>query len=100
MLAGRAGTESETVGPFLEQVWLPSKEGRVEVSTYDQYEWAVRRHIVPLLGALRPRELRPTFRRPHYSVMPPALDEDVERLLRCENEPRINPYFDADEVQP
>jgi integrase len=56
VLAGRAGTENETVGQFLEQVWLPSKQGRVEVSTYDQYEWAVRRHIVPLLGALRLRD--------------------------------------------
>ena len=45
-------------------------------------------------------ELRPTFRRPHYSVMLAELDEDVERLLRCENEIRINPYFDAEEVQP
>ena len=57
VLAGRAGTASESVGQFLEQVWLPSKQGRVEVSTYDQYEWAaVRRHIVPLLGALRLRD--------------------------------------------
>jgi hypothetical protein len=44
-------------------------------------------------------ELRPTFRRPHYTVMLPELDEDVDRLLRCDNEIRINPYFDADEVQ-
>ncbi len=53
-------------------------------------------------GALRRvgLELRPTFRRPHYSVMLAELDEDVERLLRCENEIRINPYFDAEEVQP
>ena len=31
------GPETETVGDFLERVWLPSKEGRVEVSTLDQY---------------------------------------------------------------
>jgi hypothetical protein len=46
---GRVGTASETVGEFLTAVWLPSKAGRVEPSTFDQYEWAVRRHIVPLV---------------------------------------------------
>lgn len=52
-------------------------------------------------GALRRAslELRPTFRRPHYTIMLPEPDEDVERLLQCENEVRINPYFDAEEVQ-
>jgi len=54
---GRAGGEDETVGAFLEQVWLPAKEGRVEVSTYDQYRWAVTRHIVPLIGAVRLRDV-------------------------------------------
>ena len=39
---------SRTVAEFLEAVWLPAKEGRVEVGTYDQYRWAVTRHIVPL----------------------------------------------------
>jgi len=52
-----AGGEDETVGAFLEQVWLPAKEGRVEVSTYDQYRWAVTRHIVPLIGAVRLRDV-------------------------------------------
>lgn len=54
---GRAGTEGETLKAFLDQVWLPSKQGRVEVATVDQYSWAVRRHIVPLLGAVRLRDL-------------------------------------------
>ena len=53
---GRAGTESESLGDFLE-VWLRSKEGRVAVSTFDQYVWAVRRHITPLVGAVRLRDL-------------------------------------------
>lgn len=57
MLDGRAGTETETVGEYLEQSWLPAKEGRVEASTFDQYTWAVRRHIAPLLGAVRLRDL-------------------------------------------
>jgi integrase len=56
---GRAGGEHETVGAFLEQVWLPAKEGRVEVATYDQYRWAVARHIVPLIGAVRLRDVTP-----------------------------------------
>src|SRR5438105_10328307 len=56
---GRAGTVNETVKEFLEVVWLPSKSGRVESSTLDQYEWAVRRHIIPLLGAVRMRDLTP-----------------------------------------
>jgi integrase len=43
---------TETLGVFLDQVWLPAKQGRVEVATYDQYAWAVRCHIKPLVGAL------------------------------------------------
>jgi integrase len=38
-------------------VWLPAKNGRVELATYDQYKWAVTRHIVPLLGAVRLRDV-------------------------------------------
>lgn len=59
VLDGRAGTDSETVGEFVEKVWLHAKEGRVEVSTYDQYRWAVARHIVPLIGKVRLRDLTP-----------------------------------------
>ena len=52
-------------------------------------------------GALRRAglELRPTFRRPHYTVMLPELDDDIERLIRCDNEVRTNPYFDSEDVQ-
>ena len=57
--AGRVGSDDETVGEFLEQSWLPSKAGRVEQSTLDQYAWAVRLHIVPMLGAVRLRDLTP-----------------------------------------
>jgi integrase len=56
---GRAGGDDETVGAFLEQVWLPAKDGRVEVATYDQYRWAVVRHIVPMIGAVRLGDLTP-----------------------------------------
>jgi hypothetical protein len=53
-------------------------------------------------GALRRSgiELRPTFRRPHYTVMLPDLDEDIFRLLRCDNERRVNDHYRPEEVQP
>jgi hypothetical protein len=53
-------------------------------------------------GALRRSgiELRPTFRRPHYTVMLPDLDEDVFRLIRCDNERRVNDRYQPEEVQP
>src|ERR1700732_3700556 len=47
----RAGGDADTLAEFLEAVWLPAKEGRVEVGTYEQYRWAVTRHIVPMIGA-------------------------------------------------
>ena len=55
--AGRGG-RVDTLAGFLESVWLPAKEGRVEPSTFDQYRWAVARHIVPLIGAVRLSDLR------------------------------------------
>jgi Phage integrase, N-terminal SAM-like domain len=39
------------VAGFLERVWLPAKASEVERSTWGQYAWAVRRHIIPSLGA-------------------------------------------------
>jgi integrase len=44
------------VAEFLE-AWLRSKEARVAVATFEQYAWAVRRHITPLVGAVRPCDL-------------------------------------------
>lgn len=58
-LDGRLGGDGETLEEYLESVWLPSKAARVETGSYDQYVWAVRRHMVPLLGALRMRDLTP-----------------------------------------
>ncbi len=53
-------------------------------------------------GALRRSgiEFRPTFRRPHYTVLLPNPDEDIFRLLRCENERRVNDHYKPEEVQP
>lgn len=36
-------------------------------------------------------EVRPRFRRPHYSVMLPGL-RDLDRLLTCQTLERINPH--------
>lgn len=53
-------------------------------------------------GAVRTAglELRPTFRRPHYTIMLPDLDEDLLRLVGCENVVRPNPYFRPPEELP
>jgi hypothetical protein len=54
---------------------------------------------VMMAGTIRAAglELRPTFRSPHYTIMLPDLDADLSRLLACENEIRVNPFFRAPE---
>lgn len=59
IMDGRVGSDDETLSAYLREVWLPSKDERVEVGTYDQYRWAVEGHIIPLLGAVRLRDLTP-----------------------------------------
>jgi hypothetical protein len=39
-------------------------------------------------------ELRPTFRRPHYTIMLPDLDPDVDRLMNCEKVQMTNHYYE------
>ncbi len=78
VLDGRAGSETESVGEFVERVWLPAKEGRVEVSTYDQYQWAVTRHIVPLIGRVRLRDLTPE-----------VLDDWITELVRPDRDGKL-----------
>lgn len=58
-LTAQGGGDPKTVAGFLERVWLPAKQAEVERSTFDQYAWAVRRHIVPALGAVKLADLRP-----------------------------------------
>ena len=58
-LAAQGGGDRDTVAGFLELVWLPAKQGQVDRSTFDQYAWAVRRHIVPALGQCKLAELEP-----------------------------------------
>jgi hypothetical protein len=43
-------------------------------------------------------ELRPTFRRPHFTVLLPNLEADLIRLASCENVVRRNPYFESPEA--
>lgn len=54
---------------------------------------------VTTAGAVRRAglELRPTFRRPHFTVIFPTLDDGVSRFLSCENELIENPHHDADD---
>jgi integrase len=58
-LAVQGGGDRKTVAGFLELVWLPDKQAQVDRSTFDQYAWAVRRHIVPALGQSKLAELEP-----------------------------------------
>ena len=58
-LAGLGGGDRKTVAGFLELVWLPAKRAEVDRTTFDQYAWAGRRHIVPLLGPVRLSDLHP-----------------------------------------
>ncbi|MGH9042141.1 MAG: tyrosine-type recombinase/integrase [Acidimicrobiia bacterium] len=58
-LAGQGGGNRRTVAGFFELVWLPAKQAEVDRSTFDQYAWAVRRHIVPGLGQCKLGELEP-----------------------------------------
>ncbi len=107
---GQAGSDDETVAAFVGDVWLRSKEGRVERSTLDQYRWAVHRHIVPLIGGVRLRDLTPelvdewivelnsapegskprlgaTSTRLVRKVLSMALEEAVQRKRLTEREP-------------
>ena len=58
-LAAYGGGDRRTVAGCLELVWLPAKQGEIDRSTFDQYAWAVRRHIVPSLGPVKLGELEP-----------------------------------------
>ena len=70
----------------------------LERSTLQRFE------VVTLMavGTIRAAglELVPTFRRPHYTVLLPELDSDIERLLGCNNEIRRNPHFRSGGLEP
>jgi len=50
--------------------------------------------VVMTAGTIRGAglELRPTFRRPHYTITLPDLDRDMDRLMSCERVQRTNRY--------
>lgn len=65
----------------------------------------LRRHEILTLmtaGVIRSAglELRPTFRRPHYSVMLPDLADGLNRLMTCQTVERDNPHYLPPEAQP
>src|SRR4029079_8808011 len=64
----------------VQQVWLRSKDGRVETSTFDQYRWAVDRHIVPLIGKVRLRDLTPEVVDGWVAALVAPGDSDKPRL--------------------
>ncbi|MGH9190098.1 MAG: hypothetical protein ACRD0Q_08715 [Acidimicrobiales bacterium] len=53
------------------------------------------------MGALRAAalEVRPTFRRPHFTIVLTDLDADLDRLRACDNEVRDTPYYVAPEAR-
>jgi integrase len=59
----RRGRDDEagalTVGAYLTARWLPAKRVVLAVTTYDGYRRNVENHIVPAIGAIRLRRLRP-----------------------------------------
>ncbi len=63
-LAGRRGRNSHeraslTVAVYLTQRWLPSKQMELRASTWDGYRRAINLHIVPRIGKIPLRHLRP-----------------------------------------
>jgi hypothetical protein len=58
-LAAYGGGDRRTVAGYLELMWLPAKAGAIDRSTFDQYAWAVRRHVLPALGPVRLADLEP-----------------------------------------
>ena len=53
------------------------------------------------MGTLRTAglEVRPTFRRPHFTVVLPDLDADVARLVACDNVVRDNSHYVSPEAE-
>lgn len=45
-------------------------------------------------------ELRPTFRRPHYTIVLLDLDADLPQLVACENVVQPNPHYLPPEARP
>ncbi|MDQ1490673.1 MAG: hypothetical protein QOJ23_3187 [Actinomycetota bacterium] len=72
----------------------PDEDGLREVEAGPLRRY--RQLTIATVGAIRRvgLELRPTFRRPHYTVIFPTLDDGVRRLLSCDNDVIDNPHHD------
>ncbi|HET9078569.1 MAG TPA: tyrosine-type recombinase/integrase [Acidimicrobiales bacterium] len=57
---GVAETRYATVSEFLLQRWLPARRARgLKPTTLSSYEWIIRKHIIPNLGSLKLRDVKP-----------------------------------------
>lgn len=61
-------TRSLSFGAYLTSRWLPGKRIVLATSTYDGYRRNVERHVLPTLGRISLRQLRPTTSRRSTSV--------------------------------
>jgi integrase len=77
-LAGRLAAEcngrndearSLTFGAYLTRRWLPGKQVVLAASTYAGYRRNVERHIVPALGRIAPRRVRPHHLEAFYAAL-------------------------------
>ena len=59
---------SLTFGAYLTSRWLPGKRLVLATSTYDGYRRNVERHVLPTLGRIGLRQLRPITSKPCTSV--------------------------------
>jgi hypothetical protein len=59
---------SLTVGAYLTSRWLPGKRLVLATSTYDGYRRNVERHVLPALGRIGLRQLRPITSKASTSV--------------------------------
>jgi integrase len=66
-LLGNAKVERDTVAALLAG-WLEGKRGTVEETTWERYEYHVRLHLVPALGAVKVAALRPDDLRRLYAA--------------------------------
>ena len=68
-------TRSLTFGTYLTRRWLPGKQVLLATSTYAGYKRNVERHIVPALGRIALRRLRPHHLEAFYGTLLRAGDD-------------------------
>lgn len=68
--ADRPGRSSLTVAVYLTQRWLPSKQLSLRASTWDGYRRNIELHVVPHIGRVPLRHLRPDHLERLYAELP------------------------------